>query len=167
MKVPEGPTFPKSFPNPFFKKEKTDPRSHGDAGKLKAKKRKVSLSGLGHLFPEEGTSVLDRLTAMVVDDPKVDRASTKQDNTRVEGIIGDYVDMFSHDDSDLLEEVARGKYERIEQDHNAADLAAIGEGHSKEERWELMSIAASQELAKRSRKQDKENAIFGKKNKDR
>jgi hypothetical protein len=38
---------------------------------------------------------------------------------------------------------------------------------SEEERWELMSIAASREIAKRSRKQDKENAIFGKKKKDR
>jgi|TARA_R110000737_G_scaffold84921_2_gene117438 hypothetical protein len=95
------------------------------------------------------------------------RMSPFENEEEREEAISGYASMFEYEDSDILEELARGKYERIEQDHNAADLAAIGEGHSKEERWELMSIAASQELAKRSRKQDKENAIFGKKKKDR
>ena len=98
-----------------------------------------------------------------------------------EEVISGYVEVFSQEDSSFLKEIARGNYDPLEQDeeygpsapekrilHNIGPhVAAIGEGHSKEERWELMSIAASQELAKRSRKQDKENAIFGKKKKDR
>ena len=109
------------------------------------------------------------------------RMSPFENEEEREEVISGYVEVFSQEDSSFLKEIARGNYDPLEQDeeygpsapekrilHNIGPHDDPVEARlSEEERWELMSIAASREIAKRSRKQDKENAIFGKNKKDR